>query len=84
MKTKVHNYDTVPSVIYIWPEVASVGPTEEEVKAVGREYKVGKFPDGEQPRAKCKDEADGVVKVIADAKTDKVLGVHIIASVAGT
>jgi dihydrolipoamide dehydrogenase len=76
MKTHV-NYDAVPSVIYTHPEVASVGPTEEEVKASGREYRVGKFPMGVSPRAKCLDEPEGLVKVIADAATDRVLAVHI-------
>ncbi|MGL4549842.1 MAG: dihydrolipoyl dehydrogenase [Gemmataceae bacterium] len=76
MKTKVH-YDRIPSVIYIWPEVASVGPTEEEVKKSGREYKAGKFPMQYSPRAKCMDEAEGLVKVLADAKTDKLIAVHI-------
>ncbi len=76
MKTEV-NYDTVPSVIYTWPEVASVGQTEEQVKAAGREYRVGKFPFSANPRARCMDETEGVVKVIADAKTDRLLGVHV-------
>ena len=76
MKTTVH-WDTVPSVIYIWPEVASVGPTEEEVRKSGRAYTVGKFPMAYSPRAKCMDEAEGLVKVIADAKTDRLLAVHI-------
>jgi dihydrolipoamide dehydrogenase len=76
MKTHVH-YDRIPSVIYIWPEIASVGPTEEELKKAGRDYKVGKFPLTYSPRAKCMDEAEGLVKVLADAKTDKLLAVHI-------
>ena len=75
-KTHV-NYDTVPSVIYTWPEVASVGQTEEQVKQSGREYKVGKFPFSANPRARCMDETEGLVKILADAKTDRVLGVHI-------
>ena len=75
-KTHV-NYDTVPSVIYTWPEVASVGQTEEQVKQSGREYKVGKFPFTANPRARCMDETEGTVKILADAKTDRVLGVHI-------
>jgi dihydrolipoamide dehydrogenase len=78
MKTLV-NYDTVPSVIYTWPEVASVGPTEEEIKASGRDYKVGKFPISANGRARCMDESEGFVKVIADAQTDRVLAVHIFA-----
>jgi dihydrolipoamide dehydrogenase len=76
MKTHV-NYNTVPSVIYTWPEVASVGPTEEEIKASGREYRVGKFPFSANPRARCLDESEGLVKVLADAGTDRVLAVHI-------
>ena len=76
MKTHV-NWDTVPSVIYTWPEVASVGATEEQVKASGREYRVGKFKFSANPRARTMDETEGLVKVIADAKTDRLLGVHI-------
>jgi dihydrolipoamide dehydrogenase len=76
---KVHvNYQAIPSVIYTWPEVAAVGLTEEQVKEQGREYRVGKFPFAANGRARCLDEAEGLVKVIADAKTDRVLGVHII------
>ncbi|HWG45723.1 MAG TPA: dihydrolipoyl dehydrogenase [Gemmataceae bacterium] len=77
MKTHV-NYDTVPSVVYTWPEVASVGPTEEQIKASGREYRVGRFPFSANPRARCMDETEGLVKVIADARTDRLLAVHII------
>jgi len=77
MKTHV-NYDTVPSVVYTWPEVASVGLTEEQVKAGGREYRVGKFPFTANPRARCMDETEGLVKILADAQTDRLLGVHII------
>jgi dihydrolipoamide dehydrogenase len=76
MKTTV-NYDTVPSVIYTWPEVASVGPTEEEIKKSGREYKVGKFFFAANGRARCMDETEGLVKMIADKDTDRVLAVHI-------
>jgi dihydrolipoamide dehydrogenase len=72
------NYATIPSVIYTWPEVASVGLTEEQVKESGREYKVGKFPFLANGRARCLDEAEGIVKIIADAKTDRLLGAHII------
>jgi dihydrolipoamide dehydrogenase len=71
------NYDTIPSVIYIWPEAASVGPTEEQIKESGRPYRVGKFPFLASGRAKTMDETEGVVKVIADAQTDRVLAVHI-------
>jgi dihydrolipoamide dehydrogenase len=77
MKTHV-NYDTVPSVIYTHPEVASVGPTEEQLRKAGRDYRVGKFPFSANGRARCLDEPDGFVKVLADAKTDRVLAVHIL------
>jgi dihydrolipoamide dehydrogenase len=76
MKTHV-DYNTVPSVIYTWPEVASVGPTEEELKKRGREYRVGKFPFMANGRARAMDEIEGFVKVLADAETDRVLAVHI-------
>ena len=72
------NYDAIPSVIYIWPEVSSVGLTEEQVKEKGIEYRVGKFKFSATGRAKAMDEQDGFVKVLADAKTDRVLGVHIL------
>jgi dihydrolipoamide dehydrogenase len=76
MKTHV-NYDTVPSVVYTWPEVASVGPTEEQIKASGREYRVGRFPFSANGRARCMDETEGFVKMIADARSDRLLAVHI-------
>ena len=76
IKSHVH-YDTVPSVIYTWPEVASVGPTEEQIEASGREYKKGVFPFNANPRARTMDEIEGFVKVLADAKTDRLLAVHI-------
>jgi len=72
------NYETVPSVIYTWPEMSSVGITEEQAKERGTAYKVGKFPFVANGRAKAMDESEGMVKVIADAQTDRVLGVHII------
>ena len=72
------NYDTIPSVIYTWPEMASVGITEEQAKAKGLDYRVGKFPFIANGRAKAMDETEGLVKILADAKTDRVLGVHII------
>ncbi len=72
------NYDAIPSVIYIWPEVASVGLTEEQLKEKGVEYRIGKFRFAATGRAKAMDETDGWVKVLADAKTDRVLGVHIL------
>lgn len=72
------NYDTIPSVIYTWPEMASVGITEEQAKEKGIDYRVGKFPFIANGRAKAMDETEGLVKILADAKTDRVLGVHII------
>jgi dihydrolipoamide dehydrogenase len=72
------NYDTIPSVIYIWPEVASVGVTEEQLKEAGTKYKVGKVPFLASGRAKAMDEPDGYVKILTDAATDKLLGVHIL------
>lgn len=72
------NYDVIPNVIYTWPELASVGLTEEECKAKGTAVKTGTFPFLANGRAKAMGESDGFVKVIADAKTDKVLGVHIV------
>jgi dihydrolipoamide dehydrogenase len=72
------NYAAVPSVIYTFPELASVGVTEEQVKEEGREYRVGKFPFSANGRARCLDEIEGFVKVIADARTDRLLGVHIL------
>jgi dihydrolipoamide dehydrogenase len=72
------NYGIIPSVIYTWPEVAWVGQTEEELKAAGRAYKAGKFPFTANSRAKINHETEGFVKVLADAATDEVLGVHMI------
>jgi dihydrolipoamide dehydrogenase len=72
------NYDVIPSIIYTSPEVAMVGKTEEELKASGVAYKVGKFPFTANARAKVNHEAEGFVKVLADAKTDQILGVHMI------
>ena len=77
------NYDVIPSVIYTAPEVAAVGKTEEELKQAGIEYKAGKFPFLANARAKSNQTADGFVKVLADARTDRVLGVHIIGPMAG-
>ena len=74
----------MPGVVYTYPEVASVGKTEEELKAAGIDYKVGKFPFIANSRARAMDETDGFVKILADAKTDRVLGVHIIGADAGT
>jgi dihydrolipoamide dehydrogenase len=72
------DYNTVPSVIYTWPEMASVGITEEQAKEQKLDYRVGKFPFLANGRAKAMDETEGLVKVLADARTDRVLGVHII------
>ena len=72
------NYDIIPGVVYTYPEVATVGKTEEELKTAGVDYKVGKFPFSANSRAKTNHATDGFVKVLADAKTDKVLGVHMI------
>jgi dihydrolipoamide dehydrogenase len=71
------NYNAIPWVVYTWPEIAGVGPTEDELKQKGVEYKVGTFPFLANGRAKAMDEAEGLVKVLADSKTDKVLGIHI-------
>ena len=81
--TGIVNHDVIPGVVYTYPEIASVGLTEEEAKERG-EVKVGKFPMMANSRAKTNRDTDGFVKVIADAKTDRVLGVHIIASIAGS
>jgi dihydrolipoamide dehydrogenase len=81
--TGIINHAVIPSVVYTWPEIAGVGLTEEAAKAKG-EVKVGKFPMLANSRAKTNHEPDGFVKVIADAATDRVLGVWCIASVAGT
>tara|TARA_B100001059_G_scaffold211095_1_gene225192 strand:+ start:10805 stop:12211 length:1407 start_codon:yes stop_codon:yes gene_type:complete len=72
------NYDVIPGVIYTSPEVATVGKTEEQLKEENKSYKIGKFPFLANSRAKVNNETDGFVKIIADSKTDKVLGVHII------
>ncbi len=78
------NYGAIPGVVYTWPEVAAVGATEEELKAAGTEYKVGKFPFTANGRARAMGDVDGFVKILADAKTDKVLGAHILGPDAGT
>jgi dihydrolipoamide dehydrogenase len=76
------NYDVIPNVIYTFPEVASVGKGEEDLKAAGVAYKVGKFPFTANGRAKVNKTTDGFVKVLADAATDRILGVHIIGAAA--
>ncbi len=72
------NYNLIPGVVYTWPEVASVGYTEEQLKASGTKYKAGSFPFKASGRAKASMDTDGFVKVLADATTDEILGVHII------
>ena len=77
------NYDVIPNVIYTMPEVASVGLTEEVAKAEGHEVKVGRFPFMANGRAKANLATDGFVKLVADAKTDRILGCHVIGPSAG-
>jgi dihydrolipoamide dehydrogenase len=77
------NYDVIPNVIYTSPEVASVGKTEDELRAENVAYNVGKFPFTANGRAKANQQTDGFVKILADAKTDRVLGVHVVGSDAG-
>ncbi|MGH7161274.1 MAG: dihydrolipoyl dehydrogenase [Acetobacteraceae bacterium] len=78
------NYHAIPGVVYTWPEVASVGKTEEELKSAGVPYKVGKFPFTATPRARAMGETDGFVKILAEQTTDAVLGAHILGPDAGT
>nr|WP_297489939.1 dihydrolipoyl dehydrogenase [Acidocella sp.] len=77
------NYGAIPSVVYTWPEVAAVGQTEEELKAAGLAYKVGKFPFMANGRARAMGALDGYVKLLSDKETDKLLGAHIIGPDAG-
>jgi dihydrolipoamide dehydrogenase len=77
------NYEVIPNVVYTYPEVASVGKTEDELTAAGVAYAVGKFPFTANGRAKVNLTTEGFVKIIADAKTDRVLGVHIVGADAG-
>ncbi|MGF1594221.1 MAG: dihydrolipoyl dehydrogenase [Kiloniellaceae bacterium] len=77
------DYNLVPGVVYTWPEVAGVGKTEEQLKEAGIDYKVGKFPFTANSRARAVGDTDGVVKVLTDARSDKVLGVHILGPLAG-
>jgi dihydrolipoamide dehydrogenase len=72
------NYNLIPGVVYTWPEVAAVGYTEEELKVKGIKYKTGKFPFMASGRARASMDTDGLVKVLADASTDEILGVHMI------
>lgn len=76
-KPHIH-YDLIPGVVYTWPEVASVGATEEQLKSEGRAYKVGSFPYKALGRARASMDLDGLVKILADKQTDEILGVHII------
>ena len=78
------DYNIIPGVIYTWPEVATVGKTEEQLKEAGVEYNVGKAPFMANSRARANGFTDGFVKILADKKSDKVLGVHIIGPDAGT
>ncbi len=77
------NYETVPGIIYTWPEVATVGQSEEQLKAANVAYRSGKFPFTANSRAICNDEKDGFVKILADAANDRILGAHIIGPEAG-
>ena len=77
------NYDVIPNVIYTYPEIASVGKSEEELKEAGVAYNAGKFPFTANGRAKVNLTSEGFVKILADAKTDRVLGVHIVGADAG-
>ena len=83
-QTGIVNHEVIPSVVYTHPEIAGVGRTQEDLEGEGIQVKVGKFPFAGNSRAKTNRDTDGFVKVIADAKTDRVLGVHIISSLAGT
>jgi dihydrolipoamide dehydrogenase len=77
------DHDRVPGVVYTWPEIASVGRTEETLKEQGVSYKVGKFPFSANSRARATGDTDGFVKILADSETDRVLGVHILGPLAG-
>jgi dihydrolipoyl dehydrogenase len=77
------NYEVIPNVVYTYPEIASVGKTEEELKSAGIAYNIGKFPFTANPRAKVNLTTEGFVKILADAKTDRVLGLHILGPDAG-
>ncbi|WPX98254.1 Dihydrolipoyl dehydrogenase [Candidatus Megaera polyxenophila] len=78
------NYNLIPAVVYTWPEVASIGATEEDLKKAGVDYKVGKFPFLANSRARSGGNTEGMVKIISDSKNDRILGAHIIGPDAGT
>ncbi len=78
------NYGVIPGVVYTWPEVAAIGQTEEELKAGGVEYRIGKFPFTANGRARAMGDTDGFVKILADKATDRILGAHILGPDAGT
>ncbi len=78
------NYDAIPSVVYTWPEVAAVGKSEEELKAAGIAYNIGKFPFTANGRARAMGDTDGFVKILSDKTTDRILGAHILGPDAGT
>jgi dihydrolipoamide dehydrogenase len=78
------NEDVIPNVVYTWPEIASIGHSEEQLKAANIAYKTGKFPFSANGRARAIGDTDGFVKILADAKTDRILGAHIIGPEAGT
>ena len=77
------NYDVIPSVVYTTPEVAAVGRSEEELKSAGIAYRVGKFSFLANGRAKANQTTDGFVKILADERTDRVLGCHVVGPMAG-
>ena len=77
------NYGAIPGIVYTWPEVASVGRTEDSLKQEGVAYNVGKFPFSANARARCNGDTEGFVKILADATSDRVLGVHIVCAHAG-
>ncbi len=77
------DYNRVPCVVYTWPEIAGVGQTEEQLKQAGVDYRVGKFPFQANSRGRATGDTDGLVKILADARTDRVLGVHILGPLAG-
>ncbi len=77
------DYDAIPGVVYTWPEVAQVGKTEEQLKEAGIAYRTGRFPFSANGRARAMNATDGFVKILADATTDRVLGVHILGPNAG-